>query len=141
MHNNQYVGLFVPGVNGLGSVTPRIARYAIDRHADLFLTVEEVKVVNRRQHWGGIVEHLTKGKKHRQTITPDVNFFDAQQHPHRFLLRECSRGLGGHYIIQTKVDEFWDPNQINGGPSPLIQVIQDNPGLSLRAGACLFDVL
>jgi len=136
MRANQYKGLLVNGVKFLGSVTSNLAQWARANYDGLFDEVRQVKVSGLKQHWGGIVNRLTGGERHRQTITPDQAYFGRQD---RFLLRECSVGVGGHFIIQTGVDEFWEPNR-SGNPETLASIIRRFPALSLRADACQFDV-
>jgi hypothetical protein len=148
MDNTNYVGLFVSGVESLGSVTARLAQWARDQHRALFENVTEVKISGKRQHWGGIANSklLSGGASHRPKITADGQYFS--RHPDRFLLRECSAwAVLGHFIIQTGADEFWDPNQSAWLlPMDLAAVksaynwVGDISSLSVRAEGCQFDV-
>src|SRR5262249_28086172 len=107
----------------------------------------EVKVEDKKQHWGGLInsKFLTGGASNRPTIAPDAVYFNQ---PDRFLLRECSAwGVLGHFIIQTGDDEFWDPNRAQGLlPMDLDTVksyytwVGNISSLSMRADACQFDV-
>lgn len=110
LDNTAYVGLTVSGVHSLGSVSARLAQWLTSTYPGGAFRVEQVKVDGESAHWGGVLNMLSGGDSHRQKIVPDAAYF--RPHPHRFLLREFSVAVvAGHFIIQTGVDSFWDPNE------------------------------
>ncbi len=115
MGDQEYIGLVVPGVHRLGSISAKIAD-RIRNNAQGLLDVEEVKVRDTRPHWGGLVNKATGGRQHRSPVNPtNAGYWNNQ---HFFLLREFSVGISGHFVVQTGVDRFWDPNRAVGAPPP-----------------------
>lgn len=139
MNNGRHIGLAVDGVCSLGSVSSKICSW-IEGEYPNGLRVTQVKVANRRAHWGGLVNKATDGASHREVVTPDRAYFDG--HPDRFLLREFSAMVvAGHFIIQTGVDDFWDPNLRAGElPMNLDGIRRHHVALSERADALQIDV-
>jgi hypothetical protein len=139
MDDNAYVGLTVGGVHSLGSVSSRLYQWLTAKYPGAFRVVE-VKVDGKSAHWGGALNAVTGGTSHRPKITPNATYFS---HPNRFLLREFSAMVvAGHYIIQTDVDEFWDPNRAEGLlPMDLNTTKSYHSVLSERADALQIDVL
>ena len=139
MDEDAYVGLTVGGVHSLGSVSSRLFQWLTMTYPGAF-NVAEVKVANKKAHWGGLLNQSTGGGTHRPTINPDAAYF-AQ--PNRFLLREFSAMVvAGHFIIQTGVDDFWDPNRAAGMlPMDLADTKRHHTALSARADALQIDVI
>lgn len=141
MHNAYIIGLAVDGFPGLGSVSSQIREWLITNHPGKF-EVEEVKVGGNRAHWGGLVNRATGGATSRPRVDPyDHDYW--VQHPHRFLLREFSvKVVLGHFIVQTGVDDFWDPNFLHRDrPFSLAETRARHHMLSERADALRIDVL
>jgi hypothetical protein len=139
MDANAYIGLTIGGVHSLGSVTFRLFRWLTQTYPAAFY-VTEVKVANKKAHWGGAENMLYGGTRHRPTITPDQAYF--AQHNHRFLLREFSAEVvAGHFIIQTDANAFWDPNREQSDlPMNLANTKDYYRLLSERADALQIDV-
>ena len=140
MDEDAYVGLTVGGVHSLGSVSSRLFQWLTMTYPGAF-NVAEVKVANKKAHWGGLLNQSTGGGTHRPTINPDAAYF--AQHNHRFLLREFSAMVvAGHFIIQTGADDFWDPNRAAGMlPMDLATTKSYHTALSARADALQIDVI
>lgn len=137
MDANCYVGLAVGGVRCLGSVSSRIFQWIDNEHPNL-LEVAQVKVAGTRAHWGGLVNKATNGQTHRDPVHPRDPTYWAT--PHRFLLREFSAMVvAGHFLIQTGLNEFWDPNHF-AEPMTLEDAQRRHPALSERADALQIDV-
>src|SRR5215472_11618005 len=84
MDEYAYVGLTIGGVHNLGSVSSRLYQWITITYPAAF-TVTQVKMDNKKAHWGGLLNLATGGDRHRPTVNPDVAYF--AQHKHRFLLR------------------------------------------------------
>lgn len=141
MHNGYVIGLAVDGIPGLGSVSSQIREWLITNHPGKF-EIREVKVDNTRAHWGGLVNRATGGATGRPRVDPyDHDYWTP--HPHRFLLREFSAKIVlGHFIIQTGIDDFWDPNfRHREGPASMVETRARHRMLSERADALQIDVL
>jgi hypothetical protein len=147
MTNKDYTGLFMPGVHNFGSVTARLAQ-AVRESWPTHIRVEEVLVNGHDRHWGGLVNSnfVSGGAATKPKITADATFFATT---HRFLLRECSAyKIAGHFVIQTSPDAFWDPlEESRNLPMTLQELLQsfnwigNTSALSLRADACVFDII
>ncbi len=139
MDEYAYVGLTIGGVHNLGSVSSRLYQWITNTYPAAF-TVTQVKVDNKKAHWGGLLNQTTGGDSHRPTVTPNAAYF--AQHSHRFLLREFSAMVvAGHFIIQTGADDFWDPNRAVGLlPMDLATTKSYHTALYARADALQIDV-
>ena len=140
LDENAYIGLTVGGVHSLGSVSSRLSQWLTATYPAAF-NLLEVKVANKKAHWGGLLHESTGGTTHRPTITPDAAYF--AQSNHRSLLREFSAMVvAGHFIIQTGADDFWDPNRDQGIlPMDLAATKTYHTALSARADALQIDVI
>ncbi len=109
MHERQYIGLTINGVHNLGSLSAKIFGWfrGTQQRREAF-AVRQVRVINRRSHWGGLSNAIAGGDRNRPYVAPgDPTYWLRRE---RFLLREFSAGVSGHFIIQTGPSAFWNPH-------------------------------
>lgn len=144
MNNTQYVGLTISGIRDLGSVSSKLAQWLERTHQRPF-NVAQVKVEDTPAHWRGLTNRLTGGRRGRTEVNPNLpGYWTGEQ---RFLLREFSVStVAGHFIIQTGVNQFWDPHQSAPNLPETLVVAQNrhqnqHRDLAERADALQIDVV